>query len=35
MFPDSEAAKGVKDGKAPQLSADQVAFQQLMKGIHF
>ncbi len=35
MFPDSDAAKGVKDGKAPQLSADQVAFQQLMKGIHF
>ena len=37
MFPDSEAAKGVKGGpgKAPQLTADQVAFQQLMRGIHF
>jgi NAD(P)-dependent dehydrogenase (short-subunit alcohol dehydrogenase family) len=36
MFPDSEAAKGAKDGAAkPQLSADQVAFQQLMRGIHF
>jgi NAD(P)-dependent dehydrogenase (short-subunit alcohol dehydrogenase family)/thioester reductase-like protein len=37
MFPDSEAAKGAKDaaGKPPQLSADQVAFQQLMRGIHF
>ncbi len=37
MFPDSEAARGaVKDGsKPPQLSADQVAFQQLMRGIHF
>ena len=36
MFPDSTAAKGAKDGeKAPQMSADQIAFQQLMKGIHF
>jgi len=46
MFPDSDAAKGAKDardakdakgagGKPPQLSADQVAFQQLMRGIHF
>jgi hypothetical protein len=35
MFPDSEAAKGVKGDKPPQLSADQVAFQQLMRGIHF
>jgi hypothetical protein len=35
MFPDSEAAKGVKGEKPPQLSADQVAFQQLMRGIHF
>jgi NAD(P)-dependent dehydrogenase (short-subunit alcohol dehydrogenase family) len=36
MFPDSDAAKGLKDGgKAPQLTADQVAFQQLMRGMHF
>ncbi len=37
MFPDSDAAKHVRDGKGkpPQLTADQVAFQQLMKGIHF
>jgi NAD(P)-dependent dehydrogenase (short-subunit alcohol dehydrogenase family) len=37
MFPDSDAAKGAKDGagKSPQLNADQVAFQQLMRGIHF
>ena len=35
MFPDSDAAKGEKTGKSPALSADQVAFQQLMRGIHF
>jgi len=37
MFPDSDAARGAKEatGKPPQLSADQVAFQQLMRGIHF
>jgi NAD(P)-dependent dehydrogenase (short-subunit alcohol dehydrogenase family) len=36
MFPDSDAAKGAKDGsKPPSLSADQVAFQQLLRGVHF
>ncbi len=40
MFPDSTASKAPKDGskalETPQrLSADQIAFQQLMKGIHF
>ncbi len=36
MFPDSEAAKGPKDGaKPPPMNADQIAFQQLMRGIHF
>ena len=37
MFPDSDAAKGAKEpaGKPPTLNADQVAFQQLMRGIHF
>ncbi|MFO1269751.1 MAG: SDR family oxidoreductase [Rubrivivax sp.] len=36
MFPDSSAAKGDKAGSAkPQLSAEAVAMQQLMRGIHF
>jgi NAD(P)-dependent dehydrogenase (short-subunit alcohol dehydrogenase family) len=36
MFPDSTAAKGDKaGGKSPQMSADQIAMQQLMRGIHF
>ncbi len=35
MFPDSDAAKGAKEGARPQLTADQVAFQQMMRGIHF
>ena len=34
MFPDSTAAKGEKGGK-PQLSAEAVALQQMMRGIHF
>lgn len=34
MFPDSTAAKGAKDAK-PQLSAEAVALQQMMRGIHF
>jgi hypothetical protein len=34
MFPDSAAAKGDKSAK-PQLSAEAVALQQLMRGIHF
>ena len=34
MFPDSEAARGDKAGK-PQLSAEAVALQQMMRGIHF
>lgn len=38
MFPDSSAAKGGKDSDKsakPQLSAEAVAMQQLMRGIHF
>ena len=37
MFPDSDAAKGAKDpaAKPKPLTADQVAFQQLLRGIHF
>lgn len=34
MFPDSTAAKGSKDAR-PQLSAEAVALQQMMRGIHF
>jgi NAD(P)-dependent dehydrogenase (short-subunit alcohol dehydrogenase family) len=34
MFPDSSAAKGDKNAK-PQLSAEAMAMQQMMKGIHF
>ncbi|MEZ5613818.1 MAG: SDR family oxidoreductase [Rhodocyclaceae bacterium] len=34
MFPDSSAATGRKEGDARQ-TADQVAFSQLMRGIHF
>ena len=34
MFPDSTAAKGDKNAK-PQLSAEAVALQQMMRGIHF
>jgi len=36
MFPDSAAAKGVGEkGAKQQLSAEAVALQQLMRGIHF
>jgi hypothetical protein len=35
MFPDSEAAKGEKGARAPQLSAEAMALQQMMRGIHF
>ncbi|HEX9720322.1 MAG TPA: SDR family oxidoreductase [Ramlibacter sp.] len=34
MFPDSSAAKGDKSGK-PTLSAEAIAMQQMMRGIHF
>jgi NAD(P)-dependent dehydrogenase (short-subunit alcohol dehydrogenase family) len=33
MFPESAAAKGEKGGEV-RLSADQIAFAQLMKGLH-
>ena len=39
MFPDSSAAKGGREGdksaEKPPLSAEAVAMQQLMRGIHF
>ncbi|MDT7834556.1 SDR family oxidoreductase [Aquabacterium sp. OR-4] len=34
MFPDSDAAAGAK-GEKPKLSAEAVALQQMMRGIHF
>ncbi|HET6599401.1 MAG TPA: SDR family NAD(P)-dependent oxidoreductase, partial [Burkholderiaceae bacterium] len=34
MFPDSAAAKGDKNAK-PTLSAEAIALQQMMRGIHF
>jgi hypothetical protein len=34
MFPDSEAARGDK-GEKPKLSAEAIALQQMMRGIHF
>ena len=34
MFNDSDAAKGGKEGAKPQLSAEQVAFGQMMRGVH-
>ena len=35
MFPDSDAAKAPKDGEKPKATADQIAFANLMRGIHF
>jgi len=35
MFPDSTTAKGAKAGEKPKLSAEAVALQQVMQGIHF
>ena len=36
MFPDSDAAKNKKEGVLPEMpSADQIAFSQIMRGIHF
>ncbi len=35
MFPDSDAAKGADGKKAPQMSSEQIAMQQLLRGVHF
>jgi NAD(P)-dependent dehydrogenase (short-subunit alcohol dehydrogenase family) len=35
MFPDSPAATGRKEGEIPAATADQIAFQQMLRGIHF
>jgi NAD(P)-dependent dehydrogenase (short-subunit alcohol dehydrogenase family) len=35
MFPDSDAAKGAKAAEKPKATPDQIAFANLMRGIHF
>ncbi len=35
MFPDSSAAKGAKEGEKAKATPDQIAFANLMSGIHF
>jgi NAD(P)-dependent dehydrogenase (short-subunit alcohol dehydrogenase family) len=35
MFPDSAAAKGKKPGEKEMPNADQIAFTQLLRGLHF
>jgi NAD(P)-dependent dehydrogenase (short-subunit alcohol dehydrogenase family) len=35
MFPDSDAAKGAKEGEKVRATPDQIAFANLMRGIHF
>ncbi|HAT31997.1 MAG TPA: short chain dehydrogenase [Janthinobacterium sp.] len=35
MFPDSDAAKGGDGKKAPHMSSEQIAMQQLLRGVHF
>jgi len=35
MFPDSEAANINGEKKGPQMSADQIALQQLLRGVYF
>jgi NAD(P)-dependent dehydrogenase (short-subunit alcohol dehydrogenase family) len=35
MFPDSDAAKGKKDAKASQMTTEQLALQELLRGVHF
>ncbi len=35
MFPDSDAARNKDDKKGPAMSADQLAMQQLLRGVHF
>jgi NAD(P)-dependent dehydrogenase (short-subunit alcohol dehydrogenase family) len=35
MVPDSDAAKAPREGEKPKATADQIAFANLMRGIHF
>lgn len=35
MFPDSDSAKNNGDKKALHMNADQIALQQLLRGVHF
>jgi NAD(P)-dependent dehydrogenase (short-subunit alcohol dehydrogenase family) len=35
MFPDSDASKGAKEGEKTKATVDQIAYANLMRGIHF
>jgi len=35
MFPDSDASKGAREGEKTKATADQIAYANLMRGIHF
>jgi hypothetical protein len=35
MFPESSAATGKQEAEVPPQTADQIAFSQIMRGIHF
>ncbi|MEM6936829.1 MAG: SDR family NAD(P)-dependent oxidoreductase, partial [Pseudomonadota bacterium] len=35
LFPDSSAAKGIKNAEARQPTSEQIAFASLMRGIHW
>jgi len=35
MFPDSDRAKGDKDGARAKATPDQIALANLMRGVHF
>jgi NAD(P)-dependent dehydrogenase (short-subunit alcohol dehydrogenase family) len=35
MFPDSDAAKGAREGEKLKATPDQIAFANLMRGVHF
>ena len=35
MFPDSDASKGAKEGEKTKATPDQIAYANLMRGIHF
>lgn len=34
LFPDSAAAKGIKEDQAPEISSEQIALAAMLKGIH-
>nr|MBA2547590.1 SDR family NAD(P)-dependent oxidoreductase [Burkholderiaceae bacterium] len=35
MFPDSDVSRGAKEGEKSKATADQIAYANLMRGIHF